>query len=776
MESELLAGTVKGNYAASAAPGVNDDAAAGYAVGSRWIDTTADLAYVCVDATAGAAVWVETTAGAGGGEANTGSNQGTAGVGVFDTKAGVELQFRNVAPGSAKVTAALNGKNIEVDVDGGKVLDGEIAGNGLATRTGAETYVNRSIAVGSAKLTVANGNGVAGNPTLDLGPHASDHTDGSDDIQSATGVQKGLATAAQIAKLNGIEAGATADQSAAEIKAAYESNADTNEFSDGEQTKLAGIEAGATADQTAAEIKTAYESNADTNEFSDAEQAKLAGIEAGADVTDEAGVTAALPVSDATSLVKDPVTSTKQMRIDVGAVADATTRVLIMPDADVDLGAVAALPVADTTPIVKGSADATKQVRIEADSIAPGTTRVLTMPDADVDLGAVAALPVADTTPLVKGSADATKQVRIEADSIATGTTRVLTMPDADVDLTPGTGSFATEAEGTLAASALQNVVEDVTPQLGGNLDANGKTIDGRVVATDGTKLDGIEAGATADQSAAEIKTAYESNADTNEFSDGEQTKLAGIEAAATADQSAAEIKTAYESNADTNEFSDGEQTKLAGVAAGADVTGDNAPQAHNHNASDINAGTLPIARGGTNRTTAPTFPVLLLAGGGMGTATSGGGDANNLPERFETTTNKVNYFGLAMATGESVFWVVPMPANWAGGTFPATIKWTAPSGSDDVKFEVKALCLGDGDPIDTALGTVQSVEDTLLTTGDAQITAATAAITPAGTPAGGEEMIVEIKRVAPAGPDLVGKVRIISARLVCTAAGYSES
>jgi hypothetical protein len=38
--------------------------------------------------------------------------------------------------------------------------------------------------------------------------HASKHTDGSDDIQSATAAQKGLATAAQITKLDGIEAGA----------------------------------------------------------------------------------------------------------------------------------------------------------------------------------------------------------------------------------------------------------------------------------------------------------------------------------------------------------------------------------------------------------------------------------------------------------------------------------------------------------------------------------------------------------------------------------------
>jgi hypothetical protein len=36
--------------------------------------------------------------------------------------------------------------------------------------------------------------------------HGARHTDGNDDIQNATASQKGLATAAQITKLDGIEA------------------------------------------------------------------------------------------------------------------------------------------------------------------------------------------------------------------------------------------------------------------------------------------------------------------------------------------------------------------------------------------------------------------------------------------------------------------------------------------------------------------------------------------------------------------------------------------
>ena len=79
---------------------------------------------------------------------------------------------------------------------------------------------------------------------------------------------------------------------------------------------------------------------------------KLDGIEALADVTDETNVTAAHPISDATALVKDPVSPTKQARLDVGAVTAGQTRTVTVPDQDVDLtpgtGAFAAAGAAPT--------------------------------------------------------------------------------------------------------------------------------------------------------------------------------------------------------------------------------------------------------------------------------------------------------------------------------------------------------------------------------------------------------------------------------------------
>jgi hypothetical protein len=104
---------------------------------------------------------------------------------------------------------------------------------------------------------------------------------------------------------------------------------------------------------------------------------------------------------------------------------------------------------------------------------------------------------------------------------------------------------------------------------LGGDLTVGG-TVDGRDIAADGTKLDGIESGATGDQTNAEIRAAVEAATDSNVFTDADHTKLNAIEASATADQTAAEIRTLVESATDSNVFTDADHTKLNAIESGA--------------------------------------------------------------------------------------------------------------------------------------------------------------------------------------------------------------
>jgi len=103
------------------------------------------------------------------------------------------------------------------------------------------------------------------------------------------------------------------------------------------------------------------------------------------------------------------------------------------------------------------------------------------------------------------------EQVRIQ-DGLITPVT------DSDVDL------------GTTSVRFKDAFVDSVT--ITNNIVVGG-TVDGRDVATDGTKLDGIEASATADQTNAEIRTAVEAATDSNVFTDADHTKLNAIEASA---------------------------------------------------------------------------------------------------------------------------------------------------------------------------------------------------------------------------------------------------
>lgn len=99
-------------------------------------------------------------------------------------------------------------------------------------------------------------------------------------VEAAT--DSNVFTDADHSKLDAIEASATADQTAAEIRTLVESATDSNVFTDDDHTKLNSIEASATADQTAAEIRTLVESASDSNVFTDADHSKLDGIAASA--------------------------------------------------------------------------------------------------------------------------------------------------------------------------------------------------------------------------------------------------------------------------------------------------------------------------------------------------------------------------------------------------------------------------------------------------------------------------------------------------------------
>ncbi len=56
--NRLLGMFTENRYTSDAAPGLTDDSASGFEVGSKWFNKSTGIEYICRDATAGAAAWV----------------------------------------------------------------------------------------------------------------------------------------------------------------------------------------------------------------------------------------------------------------------------------------------------------------------------------------------------------------------------------------------------------------------------------------------------------------------------------------------------------------------------------------------------------------------------------------------------------------------------------------------------------------------------------------------------------------------------------------------
>jgi hypothetical protein len=176
-------------------------------------------------------------------------------------------------------------------------------------------------------------------------------------------------------------------------------------------------------------------------------------------------------------------------------------------------------------------------------------------------------------------------------------TNKTLTSPDVNTpDIDGGT------IDGTIIGGTTAAAGSFTTVGATGNITVGG-TVDGRDVATDGTKLDGIEAGATADQTDAEIRAAVEAATDSNVFTDADHSKLNAIEASAdvtdTANVTAAGalMDSELTSIASVKALNQGVATTDSPTFAGATLT-----------TADINAGTIDGTVIGGSTAAAGTF------------------------------------------------------------------------------------------------------------------------------------------------------------------------
>lgn len=131
-----------------------------------------------------------------------------------------------------------------------------------------------------------------------------------------------------------------------------------------------------------------------------------------------------------------------------------------------------------------------------------------------------------------------------------------------------------------------------------------------------------------------------------------------------------------------------------------------------------------------------------------------------------ETTTNKVMIKTLDFDTSTQEFaqFSVWFPKSWNVSTITFQAEWSHAATTTDfgVVWALEGLALSDDDAMDTAFGTAQQVADTGGTTNDKYTTSESSAITIGNTPAAGDTVHFQVKRVPADGSDTMA----IDARL----------
>src|SRR6056297_3125251 len=264
-----------------------------------------------------------------------------------------------------------------------------------------------------------------------------------------------------------------------------------NHLTDAQVTKLTGIEDGATADMTGAEIKVAYEAEADTNAFSDAYKTQL----------DNLTISGALDLDALDTQVSTNGTNIATNASDLSTHIGNTANPHAVSKDQVGLSNVLNT-LHNFTAIAAPTATDDSGDGYSKGSLWIYGTEAWYCADATVG-AAVWTQLTAESADQLGGEDGAYYLARANH----TGTQPASTISD-----------FAAAVATALSGTSV-TVHNDVTNAGSGAI----------ITSVERAKLTGIETGATADQSASEIKSLYESNANTNAFTDTLKSKLEGL-------------------------------------------------------------------------------------------------------------------------------------------------------------------------------------------------------------------------------------------------------
>ena len=461
----------------------------------------------------------------------------------------VKVSLNGVTQATTKYTVSLSPANItfnNTSVDSSVQESDGSPKSGVTVRVYRETTVGKTTGDEDPKAVFAAGSSIRAS---DLNANVEQALFGIHELQEQGsgasysvgdgGLTEKNFTSALNTKLTGIEASATADQTASEIRTLVESASDSNVFTDADHTKLNAIEASATADQTAAEIRTLVESATDSNVFTDADHTKLNAIEASATADQtNAEIRAAVEAASDSNVFTD-ADHTKLNAIEASATADQTgAEIKTAYEAESNTNAYTD---AEKTKL-SGIATSANNYSISSDLLDEdnmATNSATKVPSqqsvkayVDANGGGISNV-VEDTTPQLGGNLD------VQASEITTSTT------NGNVKLTPnGTGLLEVKGNtnpGTIQLNCENNShgvkIKGPAHSAAASYTLTLPNTDGsanQVLKTDGSgNLDWVAqtTDTNTQLSNAEVRTAVEAASDSNVFTDSDHSKLDGIEA-----------------------------------------------------------------------------------------------------------------------------------------------------------------------------------------------------------------------------------------------------
>jgi hypothetical protein len=174
--------SAKQNLTATAPPAVTDDVNAGYSVGSVWIDISADERWVCLDDTAGSAIWDKSTVGTASEVVNTPAGNITStnvqsALNELDTLKGSQAQqttnTNDIATNASNISA--NASNISTNTSNIASNTSALASKIASMVEDTSPQLGGTLDANSKAINEAQGANIASATTTDLGAMAGNY-------------------------------------------------------------------------------------------------------------------------------------------------------------------------------------------------------------------------------------------------------------------------------------------------------------------------------------------------------------------------------------------------------------------------------------------------------------------------------------------------------------------------------------------------------------------------------------------------------------------------